>query len=62
MCEEGDDWIDGSGPERIVTQVEFDERGLVLESVTDRGQRGGYFGDKATGKDICKVRYLLPCS
>ena len=61
MREEGDDWIDGSGPECIVTQVEFDERSLVFESVTDRGQRGGYFGDKAAGKDICKVRYLFPC-
>ena len=61
MGKEGNDWIDGSRPECIIAQVELEKRSLVFEGVTDRGQRGGYFGDKTTGKDICKIRDLFPC-
>lgn len=61
MRKEGDNWIDGSSTESIVTQVELDEGGFVFESIADRGKREWNFRDQTTSEDISKICDLSKC-
>jgi hypothetical protein len=59
--EEGHHGIDGAASERVIRQVDLDERGLRLQRVADGGQCLRDLGDEAAGEDIRKVSNLTRC-
>lgn len=56
--EEGDERVDGAPAERVVAQVDLDERRLVDQRVADGGERGRDLRDQAAGEDVGEVRDL----